>query len=221
MTSTIPGNLSEITNATLVVKALTKYGIGNWKNPGGTDKEQKASGDEGPGHHSYGAVYQALIQLLKSKGKIASVVEIGVQRGGSILLWQHLCPKAFVIGLDIAYGIDKAVADQIDNKRFEFIEGNAYSPKSIEAVAKQFPDGVDLLIDDGPHTLKSQLDFLQMYLPLLADGGYAVIEDIDNVDYLKRLVEAVPAGYTCEPVDRRYVNGRWDDLMLVIGRQSV
>ena len=74
-----------------------------------------------------------------------------------------------------------------------------------------------LIVDDGPHTLKSQCDFLSLYLlPLLKPGGIAVIEDIQEIGWFEPLEAKIPMGYVSERVDRREVNGRWDDLMLVI-----
>ena len=75
-----------------------------------------------------------------------------------------------------------------------------------------------LIVDDGPHTLESQCTFLSLYLSLLKPGGIAVIEDIQEISWFEQLEANIPKGYISERVDRRSINGRWDDLMLVISK---
>jgi len=206
--------LQSASDASRVVGILTACGIGNWKNPGGTDKEQLASGELGPGHHSYGAVYEAIVNHLTNNGGVESVLEIGVQRGGSLLLWQEMCPGAKVVGVDIENQIDETVLSRLDQDGVTTFWGDGYSS---EIVAKAKACGqFSLIIDDGPHTFKSQKKFIEQYLPLLAKGGVAVIEDIQSEDAMLELAKAVPSGYCYQTIDRREVNGRWDDLMLII-----
>ena len=206
--------LQGASDASRVVGILTACGIGNWKNPGGTDKEQLASGEPGPGHHSYGAVYETIVNHLTKNGGVESVLEIGVQRGGSLLLWQELCPGAKVVGIDIENQIHETVLSRLDQDGVTTFWGDGYSP---EMVAKAKACGLfSLIIDDGPHTFKSQKKFIEQYLPLLAKGGVAVIEDIQSEEAMLELAKVVPSGYCYQTIDRREVNGRWDDLMLVI-----
>jgi len=173
-----------------------------------------ASGEPGPGHHSYGAVYEAIVNWLQNNGGIKSVLEIGVQRGGSLLLWQEMCPGAKVVGIDIENQIHEKVLSRLDSDGVTTFWGDGYSP---EIVAKVKACGeFSLIIDDGPHTFKSQKKFIEQYLPLLAKGGVAVIEDIQSEEAMLELAKAVPSGYCYQAIDRREVNGRWDDLMLVI-----
>jgi hypothetical protein len=206
--------LQGASDASRVVGILTACGIGNWKNPGGTDKEQLASGEQGPGHHSYGAVYEAIVNHLTNNGGVESVLEIGVQRGGSLLLWQELCPGAKVVGVDIENQIHETVLSRLDQDGVITFWGDAYSPEMVTKTKACGP--FSLIIDDGPHTFKSQKKFIEQYLPLLAKGGVAVIEDIQSEEAMLELAKAVPSGYCYQTIDRREVNGRWDDLMLVI-----
>ena len=77
-------------------------------------------------------------------------------------------------------------------------------------------NGIDFAIDDGPHSLASQQRFLELYLPLLNDGGIAVIEDIQDYSWFDSLIPLVSEDYTYEIIDLRGVKGRYDDLMLVV-----
>jgi len=43
----------------------------------------------------------------------------------------------------------------------------------------------DIIIDDGPHTKESHLEFLDLYVPKLNQGGVLIIEDVENISYGK------------------------------------
>ena len=43
------------------------------------------------------------------------------------------------------------------------------------------PESMDIIIEDGPHTLDSQQDFLVKLFPLVKPGGYYIIEDVGYV----------------------------------------
>jgi len=206
---------SSLRNADTVVAALQRLGVGNWET-GGTDKEQMASGMPGLSHHSFGAVYQQIFEYLSDCGVVESVLEIGVQRGGSLLLWQDLFPEAMVIGIDTTNGILPETRKHLDNSRLITIWANAYRRRTIHKIRSLSPHGISLIIDDGPHSLRSQRDFLRLYLPLLKHHGIAVIEDVQTIEALQELSNMVPEGYHWQSVDRRYINGRWDDLMLLV-----
>ena len=44
------------------------------------------------------------------------------------------------------------------------------------------PGGFDIIFDDGPHTVKSQKECIEYYLPMLNNNGTMFIEDIQSVD---------------------------------------
>jgi hypothetical protein len=92
----------------------------------------------------------------------------------------------------------------------------------VSYLAKTGPSGgIDFIIDDGPHTLQSQVDFLRLYLPLLNESGIALIEDVQDVQWFASLeaeVEKLGSGFTFERVDLRSVKGRYDDLVFVVTR---
>lgn len=208
---------SGLSNADTVVAALNRLGLGKWEN-GGTDKEQMTRGVPGLDHHSFGAVYQQIFEYLSDQDVVESVLEIGIQRGGSLLLWQDLFPTAMVIGIDTTNQILPEIRTRLNNHRLVTIWANAYRRKTVRQVLNLFPKGISLIIDDGPHSFRSQRRFLRLYLSLLKHGGIAIIEDIQNVQDLKKLSDMVPADYTWQAVDRTHINGRWDDLMLIIQR---
>ncbi len=100
------------------------------------------------------------------------LVEIGMQNGGSTLMWKHyLGPSAGITGIDIdpsckileASGVEVVIGDQGDASFWRaFIETHPQ---------------INAVIDDGGHTMQQQLMTFRCLFPLLADGGVYICED--------------------------------------------
>lgn len=198
-------SLSTLIDAPSIDGILSAQNINGFEAPGGTDKQTI---------HSYGPVYEELFKQFKNKK--CTILEVGVQLGGSMLLWHDLCPKSNVIGVDTQVLYHPSIFERMDEGRFSFILGDGYSEGAISQVKECAPNGIDFAIDDGPHTLQSQCQFLQHYLPLLNKGGVAVIEDVQEYEWFGILQALVPQECTYEIVDRRNIKQRYDDLMLVV-----
>lgn len=207
----MPVNFSSIAEAPLIDAILERQQINGFEALGGTDKQTI---------HSYGPVYEALMTPLIKTDKPVAMLEVGVQLGGSLLLWHDLCSTAKVIGVDCQHLVHPSVFPRMDNERLVFILGDGYRQSTIEQVKAAAPDGLDFAIDDGPHSLESQCAFIQLYAPLLKEQGIAVVEDIQAESWFEPLKECVPKNCSWEIVDRRGIKGRYDDLMLIIRRQS-
>ena len=52
-------------------------------------------------------------------------------------------------------------------------------------------------------------------------GGVAVIEDIQDEGALDAFEKETGTQYKTQKIDRRNINGRWDDLMLIIERRAL
>ena len=76
-------SLSTTMNASKVDAILNARQINGFEADGGTDKQTT---------HSYGPVYEALLEPFVDKQ--CTILEVGVQLGGSMLLWHDLCPLA-------------------------------------------------------------------------------------------------------------------------------
>ena len=75
-----------------------------------------------------------------------------------------------------------------------------------------------MMLDDGPHTLKSMKQFIKLYSPLLANNGILIIEDIQNPTWIKNLYAVVPKNlqrYVCA-YDLRKNKNRYDDIVFTI-----
>jgi trans-aconitate methyltransferase len=119
--------------------------------------------------------------LAPMRDRVRQVLEIGIYEGGSIQLWRDYFAQAYITGMDV-------VVRTVPSERIQLVHQDAYT----HHVASFFPDGYfDFMVDDGPHTLRSQLSFLDLYLGKLREGGLLVIEDIASMEAAKALVKHI------------------------------
>jgi len=161
--------------------------------------------------HQYLNTYDALLSPLSNSVK--NVLEIGIQRGESLLLWKDLFVNANIFGADIDLSpltIDKT------QPRISVSGGNAYDLNFIKTNYSNVK--FDVLIDDGPHTLESMLFFVTYYSSLMTPGAVMVIEDIPVFEWTKSISNSLPAALKGkgQAVDLRHINNRWDDIMFVV-----
>ena len=96
------------------------------------------------------------------------VLEIGVQGGGSLKIWERMFPNAEIVGIDILE----------DGKKYEsgnikvFI-GDQHDVKFLETLGN-----FDIIIDDGGHYMRQQQVSLKTLMLQLSDNGIYVIEDL-------------------------------------------
>ena len=167
--------------------------------------------------HSYLPLYD---ELLKSRKETArAVLEVGVYHGGSIALWHRYFTNAVVHGLDIG-GCPELLRNQSDWPRVQLQLGiDAYTVDVASKVAA-ISGKLDMALDDGPHSLESMLLFIALYLPLLADDGILIIEDVQDYNWFESLKAAVPVGMqsAIQTYDRRAIKQRYDDLVFVVDK---
>jgi len=171
--------------------------------------------------HSYISLYEKLLYPIRDTAK--NVLEIGIgnfkaKNGGSILLWSQYFSNAKIYGIDILP--KHRVLDELyekDNVEL-FTETNGYNKNFIDDKLKD--KKFDFLLDDGPHTLKSQEDFVELYSPLLNENGILIVEDVQSIEWLKKLTDKTPEHLKTfiKTYDLRENKGRYDDIVFTIDR---
>lgn len=165
--------------------------------------------------HSYIDAYSDL--LTGREDSINNVLEIGIQFGYSLEVWDELFPNAKIYGVDIENQLpsDFNVTDKMD-----IIIGNAYTESFIKNnfMLKQF----DLIIDDGSHVFEDMAFVAKYYSSLLSSNGILIIEDISSIEYAENLLNFIPlnARRFAYIIDNSKITGRWDDILLVINRKN-
>lgn len=112
-----------------------------------------------------------------------SVLEIGIYGGESILLWQDYFYNAKIYGTDIEKRPKRVEFENPSDRLVLLDEVDAYNKSFVESLRKMQPEGFDIIIDDGPHTLDSMVFYVMNYLPLVKKGGVFVLEDIIDLNW--------------------------------------
>jgi len=104
------------------------------------------------------------------------LVEVGVQRGGSLYMWSRaLSNDCRVIGIDV----DEACATQkqhIENAPVEVVIGDQGDPAFWDNFLNKNPK-IDIFIDDGGHYMDQQIITFEKVFPRLSVGGIYICED--------------------------------------------
>lgn len=107
------------------------------------------------------------------RGRPITVVEFGVQHGGSMRMWRdYLGRKARIFGIDI----DPRCA-AVAAPGSEILIGDQSDPAFLASVRERVGT-VDVLIEDGGHTMDQQLTTFREMWPAIGDGGVFLIEDL-------------------------------------------
>lgn len=101
-------------------------------------------------------------------------LELGIQDGGSMLLWLDLMPKATIAGLDL----NPALVDD-DSGRLHIYQGFQQDVEVLDRMAAEVaPDGFDVIVDDASHVGEyTEASFWHLFLNHLKPGGIYVIDD--------------------------------------------
>ena len=109
------------------------------------------------------------------KNKDISLLEIGIQNGGSLQTHLNFFKNAeMIVGCDID---DQCHNLNYDDERIKVVVGNINSNETyskISSLINQF----DILIDDGSHISSDIIISFIKYFPIVKPGGIYVIEDL-------------------------------------------
>lgn len=169
----------------------------------GTDKDTK---------HSYLETYEELFRELREEK--LEILEIGIQFGGSSLLWHDYFINSNLTLIDNEDTMSDYIKTRLEEKRYNYIITDAYQQKTIEILGdKKF----DIILEDGPHTIQSQIFVIENYSKFLHKGSIMIIEDIQSNDDLEELIETIKRNnLQHEVIDLTNVKGRYDDILLII-----
>ena len=142
----------------------------------------------------------------KYRGQKVTILEIGVAHGGSLQLWK----KYFGDNIHI-YAIDiNQECKNLGEENNTIFIGSQSDPGFLKTVMEQLPE-LDIIIDDGGHTMEQQkVSFETLYLKL-KEGGLYLVEDTHTsywyefhgglkksstfIEYAKNLVDSLYEGH--------------------------
>lgn len=164
--------------------------------------------------HSY--IDQLDDLLGESVNEKLKILEIGVYLGGSVALWDDSFPNSEIHAIDIKLR-PKSQLNLYDRPRVNLYEGDAYSKEMISLLQEKGP--YDIILDDGPHTLKSMKSFVKNYHSMLnPNGAIMIIEDVQSPEWCDLIKNELPEhlhSYVSIR-DLRHIKGRKDDIMFIV-----
>jgi hypothetical protein len=146
----------------------------------------------------------------KYRGTDVHIVEFGVSHGGSMDMWrQYFGPKAKIYGVDINPNCLALAGDQV-----EIFIGDQEDREFLQHLATKIPR-IDILLDDGGHTMRQQIATFEELFPKIAVDGVYLCEDVHTsywdsfeggyaqphtyIEYTKKLIDQLNAWHSHEP----------------------
>lgn len=111
----------------------------------------------------------------KFRNKPITILEIGVQHGGSIRMWKEYFGKdAKVVGIDI-----DSQCKELEEPGIDVRIGSQDDPIFLQSIIDEY-DKFDIIIDDGGHYMNQQIISLDILYPFVSDNGIYLCEDIQT-----------------------------------------
>lgn len=130
--------------------------------------------------HNYSVFYEKYLKYLKHKN--IKILEIGSHEGRALASLYYYFPNSKLYGANI-----NPFQMRFNSERINEIYIDVSSKKILGNFSKYFGKEFDVIIDDASHNLKDILQTLPILFKNLKDGGFYVIEDINQFDVYKNL----------------------------------
>ena len=148
--------------------------------------------DQGSLGHNYLFAYERYFCGLPRN---LTLLNIGILAGHSLRNYaDYFGPKATIVGLDITLGLWKNASAYPHGTRpnIQVHEGDQTKPQTYERLRQLYPNGFDVIIDDGCHKPCAGATFHAAW-PLVKPGGFYVVEDVFGLSFkpVDRLAERI------------------------------
>lgn len=177
--------------------------------------------------------------LSRYRGTDVHLVEFGVFQGGSLQMWkEYFGPRAKIYGIDINPDCKLLEEDQI-----EIIIGDQEDREFLQSVVEMVPR-IDILIDDGGHTMKQQIHTFEEMFYCVENNGVYLCEDLHTsywedygggykkdgsfIEYSKNFIDHLNAWHSRNPEElfesdftRSAYSMHYYDSILVIEKRPI
>ncbi|HYK48420.1 MAG TPA: hypothetical protein VEU94_01750, partial [Terriglobales bacterium] len=112
--------------------------------------------------------------LTSWSNKEIKLLEVGVEKGGSLKLWRDYFPRGTIVG------IDRKLPRRLETgERIQVFQGDQADRAFLSKVASRTaPDGFDIIVDDASHIGElTKATFWHLFDRHLKPGGLYAIED--------------------------------------------
>ena len=104
-----------------------------------------------------------------------ALIELGCYTGASLRMWNEYLPNAQIIGVDL----NSNLKDILERENINFICSNATADDLPDKILKEAKFNIKCIIDDCSHAWGDQRYSFEMLFPILGNGGYYIIEDLE------------------------------------------
>jgi hypothetical protein len=173
----------------------------------GTDKGTESFRGLAP--KGYTRVYERYLEPLRERQGV-KILEIGVQKGASVQMWEEYFPTGDIWGIDIKESCARYATDRISIRI-----GDQTDRDFLRAVVEE-AGPFDVVIDDGGHRMEQHRISLEELWPGLRRGGLYFVEDLhtayreafgggfeneaSTIELFKGLIDSVNGRTEAEPV---------------------
>lgn len=168
--------------------------------------------------HNYTPVYYKLLK--RKRETVKKVLELGIgsretmqwvpnhyQTGASLLMWRDFFPNAQI------YGVDRDPRTIFQAERIKTFLLSTARVSNLQWLIEQIGSDIDLVIDDGPHNERFQLQTAWTLLPILKKNCVYILEDVNRPDIVKEQLSE----YDCQTF--QFPNQRKADALVVVKKQ--
>ncbi len=126
----------------------------------------------------YFEIYDRHFREFRNKEII--ILEIGIYQGGSLQMWKnYFGEKATIYGLDI-----NPRCKELEEENIKIFIGSQSDRKFLREIKESIPR-IDILIDDGGHTMVQQIVTFEELFDHIEENGVYLCEDLHTSYWLK------------------------------------
>lgn len=144
-----------------------------------------------------------------------NILEIGIEKGGSLGLWRDYFYNSSIFGLDYR----KKDCDNRDIKNFadDRVSISIFDSTNSEKIEKEYKNKFfNIIVDDGSHLVKNQIQTFENLYSKLAPGGIYIIEDVEGPDESHQIFKYITQkNFNAEIVNLSSIVGRGDDILII------
>jgi hypothetical protein len=173
------------------------------------------------------------------RGQAVNIVEFGVSQGGSLQMWRdYFGPQATIWGVDI-----NPNCKRFEESNTKVIIGDQEDRSFLREFAKTLPP-IDILIDDGGHTMRQQINTFEELFGKVQSNGVYLIEDLHTsywkkwgggykksgtfIEYSKNFIDQLNAWHSRQPnkfkvteFTRTVASAHYYDSVLVLEKKPM
>jgi hypothetical protein len=126
--------------------------------------------------HRYTTHYHNALEAIRNReNEPVKILEIGIWKGASLLMWEEYFPNGKIYGID--NGHHASIRWDYDGHRIQTLKAEQTDRKALLDFAREFGP-FDLIVDDGAHTQSAQQVSFGCLIPHVSLCGRYIIEDL-------------------------------------------